>query len=262
MKKSWDDKVVLKEEFSKYNIPIPKYFSLPFRQDTDENIENVFSKLQKPIIVKPRTGSRGRHTTTNINSLEQLREGIKIARKICSQLVVEEHLTGSVCRATIVDGVLAGFYKAETPTIVGDGKKTIRELIEEKNNFRHKRIEQINISPELRDHISRSGFIIDDVLPDQFLLSLTHRIGRLLGTTKEMLDELHPSFIPILEKAFNVTGLAVAGFDAIIPDPTRPADSQRWGIIECNTLPFIDLHYYALEGKPKNIAGMIWDMWD
>ena len=100
--KSWDDKVVLKEEFSKYNIPIPKYFSLPFRQDTDENIENVFSKLQKPIIVKPRTGSRGRHTTTNINSLEQLREGIKIARKICSQLVVEEHLTGSVCRATIV----------------------------------------------------------------------------------------------------------------------------------------------------------------
>jgi len=57
-------------------------------------------------------------------------------------------------------------------------------------------------------------------------------------------------------------GLSVVGFDCIIPDPTKDANSQRWGIIECNSLPFIDLHYFALEGKPKNIAGMIWDMWE
>ena len=76
-----------------------------------------------------------------------------------------------------------------------------------------------------------------------------------------MVNELHPSFIPIFKKAYDVVGLSVVGFDAIIPDPTKPANSQRWGIIECNSLPFIDLHYYALEGKPKNIAGMIWDMW-
>ena len=77
-----------------------------------------------------------------------------------------------------------------------------------------------------------------------------------------MLDELHPTFIPIIEKAAKVVGLSVIGFDAIIPDPAKPAHLQRWGIIECNTLPFIDVHYYALEGKPKNIAGMIWDMWN
>jgi D-alanine-D-alanine ligase-like ATP-grasp enzyme len=76
-----------------------------------------------------------------------------------------------------------------------------------------------------------------------------------------MIDELHPSFIPFLEKASKVTGLSIAGFDCIIPDPTKDESSQRWGIIECNTLPFIDMHYYALEGKPRNIAGMIWDLW-
>lgn len=263
MKKSWDDKVVLKEEFLKYNIPVPNYIDLSFFQNTDKHLENIFSNLTKPIIVKPRIGSRGRHTTTNIHSLEQLKEAIKIGRKICSRLIVEEHLEGSVCRATVVNGKLAGFYKAEAPNIIGDGKQTIKELIAEKNKLRPLRIEQINISPEILDHIARCGFTIDDILSDKFSLSLTHRIGRLFGgTTKEMLDELHPSFIPIFEKAFNVTGLAVAGFDAIIPDPTKPADMEHWGIIECNTLPFIDLHYYALEGKPKNIAGMIWDMWD
>ncbi|TSC77717.1 MAG: cyanophycin synthetase [Parcubacteria group bacterium Gr01-1014_24] len=260
MSKNWDDKVILKREFSNKNIPVPAYFELSFW--SFRNIKNVFSKLKKPIIVKPRIGSRGRHTVTNINTLQQFREGINIAGQICSYLIAEEHLKGSVCRATLVGGVLAGFYKGHAPTLIGDGQKTIRELIEEKDSQRHKRVEPIRISKELHDHILRSGFTIHDILPAGVCLSLSHRIGRLFGgTTKEMLDDLHPSFVPILKEAAKIVGLSVVGFDCIIPDPTKDASSQKWGIIECNSLPFIDLHYYALEGKPRNIAGMIWDMW-
>ena len=160
-------------------------------------------------------------------------------------------------------GVLAGFYRGQAPAIIGDGKKTIKELIEEKDNKRQNRIEPIRISKELHEHILRSGFVVDDILPEGVSLSLSHRIGRLFGgTTKEMLNNLHPSFIPILKEAAKIVSLLVVGFDCIIPDPTKEASSQKWGIIECNSLPFIDLHYYALEGKPKNIAGMIWDMWN
>ncbi len=262
--KNWDDKVVLKKEFRKRNIPVPDFFELSsFSFFHLKNTEEIFSKLRKPVIVKPRVGSRGRHTVTNINSLLQLREGINIARQICSYLVVEEHLEGSVCRATLVDGTLAGFYQAQAPIITGDGKKTIKELIDEKDRKRPNRVERVSISKELHDHIGRSGFILDDVLPDGLSLSLTHRIGRLFGgVTKEMGDDVHPSFVPILKQAAKITGLSVVGFDCIIPDPTKDQASQKWGIIECNSLPFIDLHYYALEGKPKNIAGMIWDLWE
>jgi len=261
--KNWDDKVVLKQEFRKCGIPVPICLSLSFWQfRSKSNLEKIFSKFTKPIIVKPRIGSRGRHTITNINTLEQFRKGIAVAGQICGKLVVEEHLQGSVCRATYVAGVLAGFYRGNAPTLVGDGKKTILELIEEKDSKRHGRIEPIRISKELHDHISRSGFVVNDILPEGISLILSHRIGRLFGgTTVEMLDSLHPSFIPILKEAEEIVGLPVVGFDCIIPDPTKDADSQKWGIIECNSLPFIDLHYYALEGKPKNIAGMIWDMW-
>lgn len=259
--KNWDDKVILKQEFSKYNIPIPVYLELsPFSY---KNIEKIFSQLPKPLIVKPRVGSRGRHTITNIYTLEQLRDSISIAGQICSYLVVEEHLKGNVCRATFVNGALAGFYKGQASSLIGDGKKTIRELILEKDSLRPSRVEPIRINKELHDHISRSGFRIDDILPKGVSISLTHRIGRLFGgRTVEMIDDLHPSFIPILNKAAQVVGLNVVGFDAIIPDPTKSAETQAWGIIECNSLPFIDLHYYALEGKSRNIAGMIWDLWN
>jgi hypothetical protein len=39
------------------------------------------------------------------------------------------YLFGHVCRATLVGGVLAGFYKSEASAVVGDGKKTIKELM-------------------------------------------------------------------------------------------------------------------------------------
>ncbi len=265
MDKNWDDKLLLKRELAKQSIPVPAYYevSLFSLNNTNKNIEKIFAKLPKPVIVKPRVGSRGRHTITNINTLSQLKEGIKEAGKICPYLIVEEELRGSVCRATVVNGELAGFYTAQTPVISGDGKKTIKELIDEIDQRREKRIEPIRLSEEVFSNLGRSGFKIDDVLPAGRRLTLTHRMGRFFGgSTKEMIDSLHPSFAPIFLQAAKVTGLSVVGFDAIIGDPTKGADTQRWGIIECNTLPFIDLHYFALQGKPRNIAGMIWDMWN
>ena len=261
MKNNWDDKLILKQEFSKVGVPVPAYFRLPFYNL--QSLENIFKKFKTPVIVKPQVGSRARHTTTNISTLPHFKEAVRIASQISPYLVVEEYLLGDVCRATLVNGKLAGFYRGTAPHIVGDGVKTIRELIDDKDNSRHERIQKVNRSQELHDHIGRFGFVIDDVLPKDLKISLSHRVGRLFGgSTREMVDELHPSFIPHLEKAANTVGLAVAGFDCIVPEPTKDASEQRWGIIECNTLPFIDLHYYALEGKPRNIAGMIWDMWD
>lgn len=258
MKKNWDDKIVLKEELKKHNIPIPLYFKLPFW--SLKNREEIFSKLTKPIIVKPRLGSRARHTITNINTLEQFEKGVAVAREISAHIIAEEHLDGFICRVTVVGGKLAGFYRGAIPRVIGDGEKTIRKLIEEKNSPRPERY-HVRITPELHDHIGRGGFFIDDILPQRVSLSLSHRAGQLFGgNTREMIDELHPSFIPIFERAADVTSLPVAGFDCIIPDPTKDEASQKWGIIECNTLPFIDIHYFALEGKPRNIAGMIWDL--
>ncbi|MES2315618.1 MAG: hypothetical protein V4486_02680 [Patescibacteria group bacterium] len=261
IKKNWDDKFVLKEELARAGVPVPAYVQFPVF--LPHNIDKIFSKLNKPLIVKPRVGSRGRHTTTNIHTKEELGAGIDVAKQICAFLVVEEHLVGDVCRATFVNGELMGFYRGGAPFVIGDGKQTVRQLIMEKDINRPARVEKVSMGKEIEDHVKRSGYGLDEILPFHIRLPLTYRTGRFYGgETKEMLDELHPSYIPILKRAAAVVDLPVIGFDVIVPDPRADADTQKWGIIECNTLPFIDLHYYALEGKPKNIAGAIWDLWD
>lgn len=262
MRKNWDDKFVLKAELEKHQLPVPRYFLLSLFR-SQKNLEEIFSKLEKPVIVKPKVGSRGRHTLTNIQTLPQFEKAVGISRQISPYLVAEEHLSGDVCRVTLVGGQLVGFFRGHVPTIVGDGKSTIKELIGGRDKNRPERVERIRVGEELHGHLARLGYEVSDVLPEGKSITLSHRFGRLFGgRTVEMIDELHPSFIPIFKKAAKVVDLAVVGFDSIIPDPTRPAESQKWGIIECNTLPFIDLHYYAFEGKPRNIAGAIWDLWN
>lgn len=260
---NWDDKVVLKQEFNKHNIPVPAYAELAvFFPPRLKHLEKILSPLTKPVIVKPRVGSRGRHTVTNVGNLAQLCAGINTARQICPYLIIEEHLSGQICRATIIGDKLMGFYCGSLPEVEGDGEKTVRQLIEQQNKEKIEKY-HIRVDDELQDHVRRLGFGLDDVLPPKLNISLSHRRGQLFGgMTREMLGELHPSFIPILEKAGSIVNISVAGFDCIIPDPTKDALSQKWGIIECNTLPFIDMHYFALEGKPRNIAGAIWDMWE
>ncbi len=49
--KNWDDKIVLKKEFSKHGIPVPQHVRLPLLRL--RNLQYYFSLFTTPIIVKP-----------------------------------------------------------------------------------------------------------------------------------------------------------------------------------------------------------------
>lgn len=254
-----DDKDILADKLKKVGIASPQ----SIRVASLTEALKAFDSLAKPLIVKPQYGSRGRHTTTNIHTKEEMEKAYIIARQITPSMVVQEHLFGSVSRATVVDGVLVGFYKADLPYVIGDGIHTIKELILEKNKNRPERISEISIDDGLESFISREGYNLESIPGERVEVTLLAKTGRLYGGhTKEMLPEVHPKIHSIFQKAGEVVGVPVMGFDLIIPDPKADPDTQTWGIIECNSLPFIDLHYFAFEGEPINVAKYVWNLWD
>jgi len=254
-----DDKFVLFEKLSAGSVPVPKAEKI----SSWAKAKNAFLKLEKPVILKPKSGSRSRHTTTNIKTEEELKNAFNLAKKITLWTVMQEHLFGSVYRATVINGELVGFFKADPPQIAGDGLKTIKELIVEKNKNRPERISEILINDDLVHFIGRLGYNLESVLPKGIKIDLSAKTGRMYGGyTREMLKDVHPKLISILNKAGNIVEAPVAGFDLIIEDPTKDPDTQKWGIIECNSLPFIDLHYFAYEGEPVNLAKNVWDLWN
>ncbi len=254
-----DNKFNFAKRFEEAKIPSPKTRKISSYKDA----VFAFNELRKPLIIKPKLGSLGRHTTTNINTINSLKKAFDLAREITYSMVVQEHLFGSVYRATVVDGNLVGFFRADPPYVTGDGFHTILELIEEKNKSKKERVGDILINKELINFLDRQNYKVDSVIHSGLKINLVAKTGRFYGGyTKEILPEIHPKFYSILKKASDLVSVPVAGFDLIIEDATKDPDTQHWGIIECNSLPFIDLHYFPLEGEPVNIAKYVWDLWD
>lgn len=81
------------------------------------------------------------------------------------------------------------------------------------------------------------------------------------GGTTDMTDVIHADNRTMLEAAAAVVNDPLIGIDFIIPDVTKSwREQERSGIIECNSMPFIDLHHYPLVGSPRNVAGALWDI--
>lgn len=257
---SWmDDKWKLKKFFEKRGIPVPR----GERMVSLIQLDYIFGKLDKPLITKPELGSRGRHTTTHIYTKEDLVHGYKVAKKLCHFLIVEEMLFGSVYRATYVGGKIAGVLRGDPPRITGDGKNNIERLIEEKNKNKPEGVKDVIVDKKTIEFLDRQNFHLQTILPQGKMIDLSEKIGVSYGgNAVEMIEKISPDILAVLKKAGDVLNTPLVGFDFIIPDPTKKASDQKWGIIEANSLPFINLHHFPLEGTPQNVAGKIWDLWE
>lgn len=253
-----DDKFILKRKLEAQQIPAPRGGSFYSWKKT----KTFFETLKKPVIVKPRLGSRGRHTTTFIYTKEELKKAFRSAKKLCSFIIMEEHLRGSVYRGTVVGGICVGVLRGDPPQITGDGISTIEVLIDKKNNTKHEKVHRVEITPQLISFLKRQGYGLQTILETGIIVDLSEKIGTSYGGySKEMLPETHPKIIEYIQKAGSLVDATVIGFDFIIEDIAKDPDQQHWGIIECNSLPFINLHHHPLEGTPINVAGFVWDLW-
>lgn len=251
-----DDKAMLKEKLSSAGIPVPAGGSFA----RFDSLAACFDALNKPVIVKPQLGSRGRHTTTHIYTKEQLRRAYDVAKQLCFWVVMEEHLEGSVYRATIINGALIGVLRGDPPRVAGDGVSTISQLVEKKNEIRHEKVSDIVLDGRHTDFLARTGRSLGAIPASGEPVDLLASIGVSYGGhSAEMTEDANAETKKILEKAAAVVADPIIGFDFIIGDIEKSPLSQRWGIIECNSTPFINLHHDPVEGMPVNAAKHVWD---
>src|SRR3989338_8846503 len=119
-----DDKGALKRKFIEAGIPDARGGVFTSCQPLVKH----FMVIEKRAIVKPRLGSRGRHTTPFIFTEEQLTQAFERAKELCHWVIMEEHLVGGVFRGTVIGGKVVGVLGGDPPRVTGDGIHTIREL--------------------------------------------------------------------------------------------------------------------------------------
>ena len=175
-------------------------------------------------------------------------------------MIIEEHLEGSVYRGTVIDGKLVGVLGGDPPRITGDGKYSINELIKIKNENKIVGVSDFEIKDATHEFLKRQGYNIGTILLEGQTIDLTEKIGVSYGgMSVEVTDITHPEIKKALEHAGRVVNDPILCFDFIIKDVTLDPKEQKWGIIECNAVPFINLHHDPMIGKPVNVAGKVWD---
>jgi cyanophycin synthetase len=249
-----DDKYLLKKKLLENHLPVAPGGSFT----TLESAIKAFEVLNKPVIVKPRAGSRGRHTTTSVYTVEDLTKAFRVAKQLCHWVIVEEHLFGDVQRGTVIGGKLVGVLGGSPPRVTGDGQHTIAELIKIKDSQRPPKVKEIKVNPYF---MQRAGLTMETILEKDKTVDLSEKIGvNYGGTSYDCTPQTHPDTKAMLEKAGKILNCSILGFDFIIPDITKSYKEQKCGIIECNGAPFIQLHHDPLIGESINAAKYVWDL--
>ena len=256
-----DNKGIMKIKFIKEGLPVAKG-GVAFSK---RKALRIFESIQKPVITKPNLGSRSRHTTIHINTPEDLLVGFKKAKKLSPLVVIEEELRGYLFRGTLIGGKLVGVIKRDQPEVIGDGVHTLRWLMEEENKRPERKgpiFHPITVDKETEKELKRENITMDDIPEKGRVVTFSQKTSRGCGgTTTEMTDVVHPENVAMLEHVGKFLDDPLVGVDFIIEDVTKSwKEEQHCGIIECNSLPFIDLHHYPLFGKPNNVAGKLWDL--
>jgi len=227
-------------------------------------------QLGWPLVAKPRWGSVSRHVFLNIKNEAALKRAIGAVKKICPAFIVEKYLAGAeVYRATLVNFKLGGVVKRLPANIVGDGHRTITQLIEAKNSHpwrgepkqKNATYLKIVIDETTRQLLNSVNLSLDSVPAANQRVFLQEKVILDLGADLiEVSGYVHSDNQALFEKIAEIFDARILGVDFLAEDIGISWKEQKCAIIELNSLPFIDMHHFPLEGAPRNLAGMIWKM--
>ncbi len=97
---------------------------------TREEAIACLAQAQTPVVVKPLDGNQGKGVSLNLSSPEQVDEAFDAAVAISPEVIVEEMLRGLDYRVVIVNGRMVAAAQRIPAHVWGDGKHTIRDLID------------------------------------------------------------------------------------------------------------------------------------
>ncbi len=256
-----DDKDIARKRLIHAGIPMARGGSAISWRKTKKMFNDIRRNVpNSPVIIKPSIGSRSRHTTVHINNIEDLLKAYVVAKQLSHRIIIEQELQGMVYRGTVIGGKVIGIRRKDPPHVIGDGIHSVTQLIATENTRPERqgpiytKIPTAELVGKILETIPRSGEVI--TLSDKTVIALG-------GGSTDVTDIAHPDIIALLERLAVVLKDSLVGADFIVADITRPlADpvNIHSGIIECNSLPFIDVHLYPLHGKARNTTGALWDI--
>ncbi len=227
----------------------------------------VAQDLGLPVILKPEAGNQGKGVMVNLRSEAEVRAAYEVASQYRGDVLVERHIEGADYRLLVVDGKMVAAARRDPAQVVGDGKRTIAQLVEVANQDPRRRpghsssLTRIRLDDAANVVLSQQGFTVESVPAAGQVVKLRQNCNLSTGgTAADVTDDVHPSNASLAELAAQMLNLDIAGIDMLCKDIRRPLSEQGGAIVEVNAAPGLRMHLQPTQGLPRDVGGPIIDM--
>jgi cyanophycin synthetase len=233
-------------------IPVPDHAAFEYR-DLGPAIE-FLERAGGPCVVKPGTGSGGGWgLASNVRTPRQLARAALNASRYSSRILIERQAEGTLHRILVLDGEVIDVVRRRPPTVEGDGRSTLADLIAAENRRRLDARGRAGLWPLRVDHdclftLEASGERLDSVPAEGVVVTVKN------VTNENRLEDNFTVREPVAQglreearTAAELVGLRLAGLDVVVPDVSRPLAEGGGVVLEVNGAPGLSHHYHVAD---------------
>jgi GNAT-family acetyltransferase (TIGR03103 family) len=255
-----DDKRVTRRIVADAGVRVPRGVTVP--EDDPGPARGLLAECGE-LVVKPARGEQGKGITVGVATEEELERAVAAARLFCPDVLAEELVPGDDLRVVVIDHQVVAAAVRRPAEVVGDGRRTVTELVRETSRRRERATggeSRIPLDDTTVDVVRAAGRAMDDVLPHGERLRV-RRTANLHtgGTIEDVTDRLHSDVAEAAVRASRAIGIPVTGIDFLVPDVEGPEAvfveaNERPGLANHEPQPtaarFVDLLFPETRRRP------------
>lgn len=232
-----EDKRVTSRMLSAAGLRVPRQIAATTE---DENL--AFLEEVGRLVVKPAKGEQGRGISVDVREPGELRDAVARAHEEGGPILLEEFVEGRDLRVVVIGHKAVAAAVREPAMVIGDGRKTVRQLIEKQSRRRAAATggeSRIPLDTETLRCVEAAGYGLEDIPPEGLHIRVRKTANlHTGGTIHDVTESVHPALITAAEETTRVLSIPVAGVDLMVPELER---DTHW-IIEVNERPGLANH--------------------
>ena len=232
------DKELTKTLLRDAGIEVPRGILARSEAEAVEALEVVGA----PVVVKPYNMSQGKGVSLNLTTAAQVEQAYNV-ETVCDGGRGRAAVRGRDYRVLVVSGKVAAASERVPAHVVGDGERTIAELVETVNRHPargedHERpLTKIAVDAAMMEFMKRRSLTLRDTPKPGEVVYLRECANLSTGgTARDVTDLIHPQVAAMCERAARIIGLDICGIDLILDDIAEPPGPDN-GVIEVNAAP-------------------------
>lgn len=232
-----DDKRLTRRIVESAGVRVPAQLSGGTAED-----RAAFLAEHGSVVVKPARGEQGKGIAVGVTDADAMEAAVAEARTLCPDVIVEACFEGQDLRLVVIKNSVVATALRRPATIIGDGVKPVRELIEAQSRRRAAATggeSKIPLDSETERCLAAEGLGLDDI-PEKGRHIAVRKTANLHtgGTIHDVTGETHSVLIEAAIAAAKAIDIPVTGIDLMVKSPREP----DYVFIEANERPGLANH--------------------